>query len=95
MTLTKSAPCRLAQNIHEALQSGIEPVSEVVQLGPHRDRPLCAVWTQKGDANPVLVLLRETPTGATRSLVLFDDEVRDLANWLGAGLDPLLGDAIA
>jgi hypothetical protein len=76
--------CRLAQNVQEVLRPGVEAISDVVQLGPHRDRPLVAVWTQNAGTKhpPALLIMREHPSGSTRSMLLFENEVRDLVDWL-------------
>jgi hypothetical protein len=75
---------RLADNVHEVLRPGVEAVSDVVECGTHRDRPLVAVWTQITETNnpPALLIMREQPSGSTRSMILFENEVRDLVAWL-------------
>ncbi|HEU4583282.1 MAG TPA: hypothetical protein VFS67_33725 [Polyangiaceae bacterium] len=75
---------RLAQNVHEVLRPGVELASDPVDLGPHRDRPLVAVWTQNTRTKnpPALLIMREHPSGSTRSMLLFRDEVQDLVRWL-------------
>lgn len=73
---------RLSQNVQEVLRPGVELASDAVDLSQHRDRPLVAVWTRSGRAKPALLLMREHPSGSTRSMLLFEQEVRDLVAWL-------------
>lgn len=72
----------LADNVHEVLRRGVELASDPVDLGPHRDRPLVAVWTHNGKSPPALLIMREHPSGSTRSMLLFENEVQDLVRWL-------------
>jgi hypothetical protein len=73
---------RLADNVQEVLRPGVELASDPVDLGPHKDRPLVAVWTRNGKSPPALLIMREHASGSTRSMLLFENEVRDLVEWL-------------
>jgi hypothetical protein len=75
---------RLVQYADSAVPPGFEVVSEPVALS-EGECGLVACWTQPESRNkpPALTLMKETPTGATRTFTIFSRELPALLAFLG------------